>query len=209
MNNEKILEKIQKLLEVTTDRGASENEAMMAALKAQKLMAENDLTILDIQTEKAEEVIIDKIKLGKGNWKFILSSIIARNFSCKVCRSGDLICLVGFKRHVEVANKLLVFLFNEGKKLSEKYYQDNKHKFNSITGVKQTYLDGFCCGLKEVLDKQCTALQIVIPKEVEKTFSELGIVNRPLKQTFVKNADTRAAGITAGRNLGNARAIKG
>ena len=31
MNNEKILEKIQKLLEVTTDRGASENEAMMAS----------------------------------------------------------------------------------------------------------------------------------------------------------------------------------
>lgn len=35
-----------------------------------------------------------------------------------------------------------------------------------------TYLLGFCEGIQEVLDRQCTALMLVVPKEVEKAYAE-------------------------------------
>ena len=57
---EKIIAKIRKLLEMTQENGASENEAMVAALKAQKLMAEYNLNIADITTENEHTTIVEE-----------------------------------------------------------------------------------------------------------------------------------------------------
>lgn len=51
----KIVEKIRALLAMTTDRGASETEAMNAAAMASKLMEEHDLTYEDIESELSGE----------------------------------------------------------------------------------------------------------------------------------------------------------
>jgi hypothetical protein len=51
----KLIEKIRALLAMTTDRGASETEAMQAATMASKLMEEYDLTYEDIESELASD----------------------------------------------------------------------------------------------------------------------------------------------------------
>ena len=48
---ESVLNRIQKLLKMSTENGASENEAMQAADKAQKLLQEHNLSIADIKDD--------------------------------------------------------------------------------------------------------------------------------------------------------------
>jgi len=48
---ESILKRIQKLLKMSEDNGASENEAMLAAKKAQELLSEHNLSRADIQDD--------------------------------------------------------------------------------------------------------------------------------------------------------------
>ncbi|MGY8976296.1 MAG: DUF2786 domain-containing protein, partial [Alphaproteobacteria bacterium] len=52
---ESILNRIQKLLKMSTENGASENEAMLAADKAQKLLQEHNLSIADIKDDSQAE----------------------------------------------------------------------------------------------------------------------------------------------------------
>lgn len=65
---EKIIAKIRKLLNMTQENGASENEAIMAALKAQKLMAEYNINIADIETcDDSMTIIEESFVCGKGD----------------------------------------------------------------------------------------------------------------------------------------------
>lgn len=50
----KLIAKVKALLAMTTDRGASETEALNAAALASKLMEEHDLTYQDIEAELAD-----------------------------------------------------------------------------------------------------------------------------------------------------------
>ena len=59
MENERVLEKVKKLLALANDRGATEGESQTALLMAQKIMAENNLTIKDVEAKiRPREVII-------------------------------------------------------------------------------------------------------------------------------------------------------
>jgi uncharacterized protein DUF2786 len=63
---ERVKEKIVKLLNVTRERGASENEAMMAAERAAELMAHFDIeaTELSIRSTRSAEKIAKKRRYG-------------------------------------------------------------------------------------------------------------------------------------------------
>ena len=55
MSKEDIIKKIQKLLAVSKDKGASENEAMMAADMAQKLLQAHNLSLGEIKNNENVE----------------------------------------------------------------------------------------------------------------------------------------------------------
>ena len=63
---ERVKEKIIKLLNVTRDRGASENEAMMAAERAAELMTHFDIEAseLSIRSTRSAEKIAKKRRYG-------------------------------------------------------------------------------------------------------------------------------------------------
>lgn len=212
---EKIIDKIRKLLAMTEENGASENEAMVAALKAQKLMAEYNLTVADIGDEESKKQTIAEVSCdaGKGDkWKYKLASIIATNFCCKTyVVDRRYIIFYGYEKDARIATDVFKFLFNTGNKLADRCYYEYYKKGESTKGVKNTYLLGFCQGIYEVLGKQCTALALVVPKEVKESFAQKMSGAKIIRNKLTMKEDTRAfeMGRSDGRSTANARSLEG
>lgn len=74
-DREKLIERIKKLLAVTEQRGATEQEAIQAALMAQKLMAEYDVNDYELGSD-SEPIEEAKTKRGRA-WESILAQVVA------------------------------------------------------------------------------------------------------------------------------------
>ena len=77
MENEKILRKISALMNVTVQNGATVDEALTAAKKAQELIAKYHVTILENPTEK--ENVGEKNIEGSRKWIQLLANIVCAN----------------------------------------------------------------------------------------------------------------------------------
>ena len=91
------------------------------------------------------------------------------------------------------------------------FYLKCKKEGKNTKGVLNTYLVGFCDGIKEVLDKQCTALMIVVPKEVEEAYAEHSKNFKTFQNSLITSSDGRAysEGKTDGKATATARSIEG
>lgn len=209
---DKVMERIKKLLEITTSNGATENEAITAALKAQKLMAEYDIALSDIQDRVTTQEIIElRTDCGEGNkWKYRLHNIIAANFRCKSYFVGSRYAIFyGFKQDAEIACQVFNFLYKTGNRLGDKAYNEYYAQYGAASGIRNGYLVGFCQGINEVLGKQCRALMIVTPPEVTDGFKEM---TQGWKTISDKLRGTKAMydrGVADGRAVANSRAIEG
>ena len=98
-----------------------------------------------------------------------------------------------------------------GNKLADKYYRKCKKEGRETKGILNTYLTGFCAGIKEVLDKQSTALMVIVPKEVEESYQEYSKGFRQISNKLRTSNDGRAYqdGKQDGRETATARTIEG
>ena len=203
MTTEKAINIVRKLLATANDNGASENEAMTAALRAQEIMAKYDINISNIEEQIDEEIVSSSVVIGNGNkWKFMLANIVSTNFCCKVYTvNSSTIVFHGYKRHADVAKSVFEFLFETGVKLAKKYVRKCKKEGIPNKGIYNNFLAECCSGIKTVLEKQCTTLALVVPKEVVKSFEELTFGCRSRKQTLKihKQAEAYNEGIYAGK----------
>lgn len=193
---EKIIEKIKKVLELSKNN-PSEEEAKSAALKAQKLMAEYHISMSEIEAVDDIDNIVEKtITIGTGNkWKYILAGIIAKNFRCKHFYYGNSsVVFYGHEVDAEIAAETFKFLFETGNKAATNYYNKLRKEaaksgnFFNGTGIKNSFLSGYLEGIKEELEKQCTALMIVVPKEVEDGYSERTKTFHTMQMSGLKTA---------------------
>lgn len=196
----------------------SENEAISAALKAQELMAKYNIELADVQGGTKSETITTQTYTPKANqhyvrkWRYTLSQIIAKNFCCKTYSiNRDAIAFYGYEKDAKIAVEVFKFLFETGNKLANRYYLKCKKEGKETKGVLNTYLVGFCDGIKEVLDKQCTALMIVVPKEVEEAYVEHSKGFRRVSNSLRTSSDGRAyaEGKEDGKATATARGIEG
>ena len=219
MENVKVIEKIRKLLNVTQENGATEGEAINAALMAQKLMAEYDIDLIDVQDEHkltADEIgeeVVDTTLKGhfSTKWKIRLASVIAVNFRCKVYTCGsDTIIFYGYKSDAKIAGNVFNFLFQAGTKLGVKYSRQCAKEGKPTRGAATTYLLGFCKGIEEVLGKQCRALMIITSPEVEESWKEKSSSMKTKQMHFNRSNDTKhyENGRIDGRATANSRAIE-
>ena len=216
-SREKILEKIEKLLALAGNN-PSENEAISAALKAQELMAKYNIELADLEGKSLKQNIVEETYTPKANchyvrkWRYTLSQIIAKNFCCKTYSiNRDAIAFYGYEKDTKIAVEVFKFLFETGNKLASRYYLKCKKEGRDTKGVLNTYLVGFCDGIKEVLDKQCTALMIVVPKEIEEAYTEHSKNFRRMNTSLTTSSDGRAysEGKTDGKATATARSIEG
>ena len=216
-SREKILEKIEKLLALAGNN-PSENEAISAALKAQELMAKYNIELADLEGKSLKQNIVEETYMPKANchyvrkWRYTLSQIIAKNFCCKTYSiNRDAIAFYGYEKDTKIAVEVFKFLFETGNKLANRYYLKCKKEGRDTKGVLNTYLVGFCDVIKEVLDKQCTALMIVVPKEIEEAYTEHSKNFRRMNTSLTTSSDGRAysEGKTDGKATATARSIEG
>lgn len=177
---ETIIKKINKLLALSdTDKNNSEQEAISASLKVQKLLAKYNLSLADVTGERQEEEVeqsIADVGIGK-KWKFILAEAVANNFACKHFFVGrEQIVFYGYKADIVSARRVFVYLFRVGEK---------------------------------ELDKQCTALAIVVQPKVQESWEafskDFGTLNAKLNGN---NYEAYAEGEIEGKRALNAQYIE-
>lgn len=177
---EKIIAKIKKVLELSRNN-PSEEEAKSAALKAQKLMAQYHIDMTEVDgVEDVESITETEVYVGNGKkWKYTLASIVARNFRCRTFYYGkQTVVFYGYETDTKIATETFKYLFKIGNTASDTYYNQlywkahNAGEYFDGRGIVNNYLLGYMSGIKDSLDKQCTALMIVIPKEVNASYEE-------------------------------------
>lgn len=211
---EKVIDKIRKCLTLAGNN-PSQEEAASAMLMAQRLMAKHGMTIADIDTEfvETEEIKIVKEEVGTGSaWKVRLALIIAENFRCKTFSYGrSTIAFYGYETDAEAAREVFKMLFKLGHKLGLRARTDRTKRGLSGDGIYNSFVLGFCEGIKSKLDEQSVALMIVMAPEVETEYKEFIKGAKSSRTSLnVKNGLNQSAyntGIVEGRNAMGRKAL--
>lgn len=159
----------------------SEYEAHEAILKAHALMAKYNIVLDD---EADPEEIVSEYLDTPGNCSFrkILAPIIGTNFRVRgFFMSNGGMTYFGHKTDVLVAKDVFEYAYQFANKKSRRIVDDLRRRHMNTDGVKQSYVYGFCQGLRERLDAQSVALAVVIPQDVEEQYKEIVSGLKPKK----------------------------
>lgn len=213
MTQEKAIEFIRNLFALAGNN-SSEHEAMSAARKAQALMAKYGIDMAQIQDESEKEEMVGEYCVkgtGVSKWKNILAGVISKNFKVKFYLYGRDIVFYGYKSDVAIAKEVFTFLSTQGNKLAQKTYNKVRMSGGETKGVMNSYLMGFVKGISDILERQCVALMIVTPQEVQDSFEEMVNGWRKVQSRISYNDNSRyyEEGRNDGRSIANSRAIEG
>lgn len=184
---DKILEKIQKLLNVTAENGATDEEALTALTKAQELMAKHGIEVSQLSDSTPDENVEEVTCIHKwdAGYRKPLAAIISRNYKCECFMSGTDVVFVGFETDVKVAKAAFEFAYKFIYKRGNQEYNAAVKKYGFGRDVFNSYARGFISGLKEILEAQSKALMIVVPQDVvnfvERTYN-LGEASGGMRQ---------------------------
>lgn len=172
---EDVLEKVKKLFALASNNPSKE-EAEIAALKAQELMAEYDLEMSEVNSvelEKTEDIAEVPVDVKAKKWKYVLAQIVAKNFKCKCYFYGtDVLVFYGHQTDAHIASETFKFLFNTGNKLGNKLAREARERYGYADNVYNSCVMGFCEGLQDALDEQSVALMVIVPEDVEARYAE-------------------------------------
>ena len=210
MENEKILRKISSLLNVTQENGATVDEALTAAKKAQELIAKYHVTILENPTEK--ENIGEKNIAGSRKWIQILANIVCQNMSCRLILFSEnrktFMKFIGRDSDRLAAVKTFHMLLGVCQKGIAKEKIRARCNSNYSRGVEIAYATGFLRAVEEEMGKHCKALMLVVPSEVEehieKNYPYLRTVTSKVSYQYRNKNDIEVAksnGYRDGKNI--------
>ena len=218
---EKIIEKIKKVLELSRNN-PSEEEAKSAALKAQKLMAQYHISMAEVdEVTDIENIVEEVVNVGNGKkWKYRLAGVLAKNFRCRYFFYGrQAVVFYGYETDAKIAAETFKYLFKVGNKAANSYY--NKMYYDASasyegfrgSGIMNSFLVGFVNGIRDALDKQCTALMIIVPPEVEESCDDRlkncsKSIDSTLRTAGFRGQEARQAGYTKGRSAMESKQIE-
>ena len=215
-----ILNRVKKLLALTVERGATPEEAATACAKAQALLFEHNLSMLQVDTaefgipdEKIENV---EVKLDANTrtigWKRSLLYCIAKNNFCSslYVPGTTIMQVVGKPSNVQVVEYMSATIGAEIERLS-------RHAAKSVLTKKAAFITSFCNGatstvisrlneqekMNRTASAQCTALVVQSKSELDKAFKAFFprtiAVN---KRRSVSDMSGYNAGREAGKGIG-------
>ncbi|MEN6348731.1 MAG: DUF2786 domain-containing protein [Syntrophomonas sp.] len=180
-----VILKIKKLLAKAQGNPFAE-EAQAAILKAQELMAKNDLTTVDINQFVLEQQVVLVPVTEPARvfwWQKMLASIIAHNFRCYAFFAGRgraIIEFLGKKLDVEIAKEVYLFALAHINYFSKLYIKRQSHVTGSTTGIKNDYIRGFLSGLVKGFEKQVLentwGLVLVKDSAVDEAYNNIDFV---------------------------------
>jgi len=209
MQRDDVIQKVRKLLALASGN-ANKNEAVAAALKAQKLMADYDVEVDEVAGEEAsrEPVEVRTEAYARGDWRGWLASAIADNFRCRSYRHWRRKArrnleheqvFVGYELDARAAAMTYERLAEVGERLAREECARYRRVYGEARGVKNTFLLGFVNGVRSELEKQSQALMLVCPKEVEEYYDNLKLRKGRAVRISLEH-DARAAGASAGHD---------
>lgn len=216
MKNDKIIQTIKKILELSNNN-PSEEEAKAAALKAQELLAKYHLSMADIETEDDIDNIVEvSVDVPSKKWKYTLAQIVADNFRCKHFYYGKMrVVFYGHETDANIAAETFKYLFKLGNIYAGREVDKVFARTGTSAGVYNSFCIGFCDGLKEAFDKQCTALMIVVPKEVHDAYAERTKDSSTMKVSGIKTVANQECmnayneGVVKGKEAVNSKQLEG
>lgn len=212
MTNEKILEKIRKLFELSKNN-PSEEEAKSAACRAQELMVKYGIEVAEVEDDcKQEEIEEIELSIPAKKWKYQLARIVADNFRCKHFYCGrDTLVFYGHSTDVNIAAETFAYLFDMGNKLGNRLVREAKQAKGYADNVYNSCVVGFCEGIKEALVEQSKALMVVVPEDVKEQYKErskdFGTMRTRAVQAY--NGEAYRTGKSAGYNAMRRNALEG
>lgn len=133
---ETVVEKIQKLLNMTTANGCTPDEAANAAVLAEKLLTEHKLSVNDVLKKSFESgeakavagwgVARDTVSIG---WANGIAVAVAKLCFCSPFQIKGGFSFVGFREDVEVASALMDHFMLHGQASMEHYREADWKKF--------------------------------------------------------------------------------
>src|SRR5437660_4654262 len=217
---ERILERIQKLLALTEARGATPEEAASAAAKAQALLFEHHLTMARVEVnghngEKKEgydktDFLLNATRFSLSWHRCLLTGICEANFAEAIYGNGAKAYIIGRKSDVEVIVYLYQYLSREIERLA-----DLTRRQEGVLKNKGRWKVSFCYGaaitIKERLNEtQATqaaaspasqALVVMTAEDLAKAVSGYFPRLRQLRGGRISNTDGYYRGQTAGRSI--------
>ena len=172
---ESILKRIQKLLKLSVENGASENEAMQAADKAQKLLQEHNLSISDLKDEdQVEPMDSEDVEVDRDLWKGYIRNSTAKLYFCKTYttmkldkhyRKVKVITFVGRKSNRLVATEMCKYFINTIERLTTEEFKAVPGSRASINKMSHAFKQGAASRLsKRLNDKYIEIVPAYIPQ---------------------------------------------
>jgi len=161
---ESILNRIQKLLKMSIENGASENEAMLAADKAQKLLQEHNLSIADIKDDsQAEPMDSEDVEVDRDLWKGYIRNATAKLYFCttystmkldKHYKKVKVITFVGRKSNRMVATEMCKYFINTVDRLADEEFREVPGSRAAINRMAHAFKQGAATKLSSRLRKK-------------------------------------------------------
>ncbi|MCI8993142.1 MAG: DUF2786 domain-containing protein [Eubacterium sp.] len=219
-DNNKIIDKIEKLISLSGS--SNENEARAAMLKAQELMAKYEIDREQVEGRETERPVVGFTSSPyREEWIHMVSATIAENFRCRsisIARNNSggsfRIRFYGYEEDAEIC----INIFNYAIKVIRKkfmtlraIYAEAQKEFGKTE--KSNYVIGFCYGLEKNFDEQkkqsqSFALALVTPKAVDDFVRSLpGIETRQSPVNIARSRDAallQRTGYVDGKTFRNA-----
>lgn len=209
---EKVKNLVTKLLEVTVENGATENEAIEAALKVQRILAKYDMELSDVSVDTTEDIIESDCETSNDKWRVMLASVIARNFCTKVFYRGKSVIFYGYKRHCDIAKEVFLSMYNFGRRRATEIYKEYSRAGRNVKGLKNQFYLGFVDGVNSALGVQSRELMVITPPEVVEGFNNFcassGMTTKRTRITYRANTDVYDRGVTAGKSAASRKGIE-
>ncbi len=200
----KMLDKVQKLLALAGNN-PSEEEAKLAAKKAQELIAQYNLNLSDLSSEETIQYkLLAAVHPNNNGYRGVLASIIAPNFRCKAVYIGNQMNFFGRQGDVDTCVEVFNYLYKTMRTNGCRQERIARKEGRSTHGVANCYWAGFMKGLKDELAAQSKALAIIVPTDVKDNFQERFPEARVDKRQGVKHTgydrDAYNSGYSDGRS---------
>lgn len=165
-------QRIIKLL-VLANKGTNQAEAIAAAAKAQELMAKYNIRLQNISKKPANIVAEFAVNARGRSYRFALATILADDFGVKLVWAEKMIPIFyGYENNAKTVTKIYEWLWQIIHRMADSYQTKIWKQGNGVKGVYRSFVDGFLVGLKKELDKNCTALKIIVTEEVNTEFDK-------------------------------------
>lgn len=199
MTREQVLAKVKKLLNMTSENGATEGEIMNSMKIAQKLMAEYHLSSSELDDEKVDvtDYEIEEKTTGVGVHRLNLAATLAKHYRVmlytQIRASKKRMHVIGVPEDVAIFNEVFEFSFKMFLKFSKIYM--NKYPHEMRAKIKNSYLLGWVSGTEEALtnNEAQYALVLVRPKVVDE-YVEKNLNLKPGKASHMSTASVTNGG---------------